>query len=64
MFFGKTNLDIKGLSQFIYGEFLKRFFSDCELVNDGEDWDVNYLEKTKLSYKPYLIKKSYFLEKA
>jgi len=61
MFLGKTNLDIKGLSQFIYSEFLKRYFKDAELVNDGEDWDVSYLENSKLSYKPVFIKKSYML---
>lgn len=64
MFFGKTSLEIKGLSQFIYGEFLKRNFSDAELVNDGEDWDVGYLEHGKLSYNPDIIKKSYMLVKA
>ncbi len=61
MFFGKSSLEIKGLSQFIYGEFLKRNFSDAELVNDGEDWDVGYLEHGKLSYKPETIRKSYML---
>lgn len=64
MFFGKTNLEMKGLSQFIYGEFLKRNFSDAELVNDGEDWNVGYLEHGKLSYNPEIIKKSYMLVKA
>ena len=60
-FFEKTNLEIKGLSVFIYGKFLKRM--GCEIVNAGEDWDVEYLKKIKLSYKPHLIKKSYLLEK-
>ncbi len=64
MFFGKSNLEIKGLSQFIYGEFLKRNFSDAELVNDGEDWDVGYLELGKLSYNPERIRKSYTLVKS
>ncbi len=61
LFFGKSNLGIKGLSQFIYGEFLKRNFSDAELVNDGEDWGVSYLEHGKLSYNPEIIRKSYML---
>ncbi len=61
MFFGKSNLEIKGLSQFIYGEFLKRNFSGTELVNDGEDWGVGYLEHGKLSYNPEIIKKSHML---
>ena len=61
LFFGKTNLGIKGLSQFIYGEFLKKFFPKCKLVNDGEDWGVEYLKHTKMSYKPDMIKQSYKL---
>ncbi len=61
MFFGKTSLEIKGLSQFIYGEFLRRNFSDAEIVNDGEDWDVSYLEHGKLSYKPHITRKSHML---
>ena len=64
MFFGKTNLQVKGLSQFIYGEFLKRFFSNCELVNDMEDWDVSYLRHSKFSYKPLMVKKSHKLVKS
>lgn len=60
-FFEKTNLRIKGLSVFIYGELMKLF--DCEYVNAGEDWDVKYLERIKRSYRPHLIKKSYSLVK-
>ena len=61
-FFEKTNLDIKGLSVFIYGEFLKRM--NCEIVNAGEDWGVEYLKKIKMSYHPLQIRKSYMLQKA
>ena len=61
LFFGKTNLEIKGLSQFIYSEFLKINFAECELVNDGESWGVDYLEHSKGSYKPLMTKKSYML---
>ena len=61
-FFEKTNLDIKGLSVFIYGELLKLI--DCEYVNAGEDWGVDYLKAIKLSYNPLMIRKSYTLEKA
>ncbi|MBL7055403.1 DUF2156 domain-containing protein [Candidatus Woesearchaeota archaeon] len=60
-FFEKTNLDIKGLSVFIYGEFLKLF--DCELVNAGEDWGIEYLKQIKMSYHPDMIKKGYSLKK-
>ena len=61
-FFEKTNLDIKGLSVFIYGELLKIF--EGNLVNAGEDWGVDYLRTIKLSYHPIMIRKSYTLEKA
>lgn len=61
MLFGKTNLEIKGLSQFIYGELLQRFFSGCEFVNDGEDWGVDYLKDAKMSYNPYHINHGYTL---
>ena len=61
-FFEKTNLDIKGLSVFIYGELLKIF--EGNLVNAGEDWGVDYLRTIKLSSHPIMIRKSYTLEKA
>ena len=60
-FFEKTNLDIKGLSVFIYGELLNLF--EGEFVNAGEDWGVDYLKAIKLSYHPIMIRKSYMLEK-
>ena len=61
MLHGKTNLQIKGLSQFICGDFLKTFFPDCEMVNDMEDWDVDYLANSKRSYAPYMMNRSYML---
>ena len=61
-FFEKTNLGIKGLSVFIYGELLKIF--EGEFANAGEDWGVDYLRAVKLSYHPFMIRKSYTLEKA
>ena len=61
-FFEKTNLGIKGLSVFIYGELLKIF--EGEFVNAGEDWGVDYIMAVKLSYHPVMVRKSYMLEKA
>ena len=58
---GKTNLEIKGLSQFICGQFLMKNFGDCKLVNDMEDWGVNYLADLKQSYCPHMKNKSYML---
>ena len=60
-FFEKTNLEVKGLSVFIYGELLK--LVDCKYVNAGEDWGVDYLKAIKMSYHPVMIRKSYTLEK-
>jgi hypothetical protein len=61
VFFEKTNLDVKGLSVYVYSEFLKRM--DCKVVNAGEDWGVEYLKKIKMSYHPSQIRKSYMLQK-
>lgn len=63
LFLGKTNLKVKGLSQFIFGEFLKRRFPEAKYANDGEDWDVEYLQHAKESYNPAMVKKSYKLTK-
>jgi uncharacterized protein len=57
----KTNLFIKGIAPYIFTEFIRQCFSDCELVNAGEDWDVEYLRVTKLSYHPAIIHKFYSL---
>jgi len=58
-FFEKTNSKIKGLSVFIFSEFMKLF--DTEYVNAGEDWDVEYLKTIKMSYHPCILKKSYMV---
>ena len=58
---GKTNLEVKGLSQFITGEFLSRTFSECRLVNDMEDWGVGYLASSKKSYAPFMANNGYML---
>jgi hypothetical protein len=60
----KTNLFIKGLAPYIFTEFVKQCFSDCELVNAGEDWGVEYLKVTKMSYHPAILHKFYSLVRA
>jgi len=60
----KTNLEIKGLAQFIYREFVQRCWSGFELINSGDDWGIEYLALTKLSYQPVKIAKSYTLFEA
>ncbi len=57
----KANLSIKGLPQFIYSEFVKKF--PVTYVNAGEDWDVSYLKSVKESYHPFKVHKFYELKK-
>ena len=55
----KTNLNIKGLPQFIYNEFVKRCWSSHKYVNAQEDMGVEYLKTAKLSYHPAFLIKSH-----
>jgi uncharacterized protein len=61
IFVEKTNLFLKGLAPYIFTEFVRQCWSDCGLVNAGEDWDVEYLRVAKLSYHPAIIHKFYSL---
>ena len=56
-------LKIKGLAPFIFTEFIKKCWSSYKFINAGEDWDVEYLRVTKMSYHPVKIHKSYMLVK-
>lgn len=60
----KTNLEIKGIAQFIYREFVQRCWSGFEFINSGDDWGIEYLASTKLSYQPIKIARSYSLFEA
>lgn len=64
VFVEKTNLFFKGLAPYIFTEFVRQCFAGCELVNAGEDWDVEYLKVAKLSYHPKAIHKFYSLYRA
>ncbi len=57
----KTNRNFKGVSEFIFAEFLKRCWSSYMYVNAQEDMDVEYLRAAKLSYHPERLLKSYTL---
>lgn len=57
----KTNLSITGLPQYVFREFVSRFWSSYKYVNAGEDWGVAYLRKTKELYRPHRTIKSYSL---
>ncbi len=59
----KTNRNIKGLSEFIFTEFVKRCWRSCRFVNAQEDMGVEYLREAKLSYHPYSTIKSFTLVK-
>ncbi|MBI4439152.1 DUF2156 domain-containing protein [Candidatus Woesearchaeota archaeon] len=55
----KTNLNIKGLSEYIYREFVRSFWSGCRYVNAQEDMGVDYLRAAKESYHPVMLLKSF-----
>jgi hypothetical protein len=48
----KTDLETKGLAQFIFSEFCRVCWADRPLVNVGDDWGLETLAWTKQSYRP------------
>lgn len=48
----KTDLQIKGLAQYIFSEFCRTQWADRPLVNVGDDWGLETLAWTKMSYRP------------
>ena len=60
IFFEKTNPHMRGLSAFIFSEMAGKF-AGTEYINAGEDWDVEYIKSSKLSYHPVFLNKSYTL---
>lgn len=59
----KTDLEIKGLAQFIFSEFCRLHFPDRPLVNVGDDWGLETLAWTKMSYRPVKLLQKYVLAK-
>ena len=57
----KTDLECKGLAQFIFSEFCRTAWSDRPLVNAGDDWGLETLAWTKSSYRPVKLLKKYAL---
>ncbi len=54
----KTDLQLKGLAQFVFSEFCRRAWTRQPLVNVGDDWGLPSLAWTKMSYRPCeLLKK-------
>ena len=60
----KTDLGVKGLAQFIFSEFCQRCWSERPLVNAGDDWGLEALAWTKMSYRPVRLLQKYSLRLA
>lgn len=59
----KTELQIKGLAQFIFSEFCARFWPHRPLVNVGDDWGLPSLNWTKMSYRPVKLLNKFVLRR-
>ena len=59
----KTDLEVKGLAQFIFSEFCRLYWADRPLVNVGDDWGLPSLAWTKQSYRPVKMLNKYVLRR-
>jgi ribosomal protein S18 acetylase RimI-like enzyme len=59
----KTDLEVKGLAQFVFSEFCRLNWADRPLVNVGDDWGLESLAWTKQSYRPVKLLHKYVLRK-
>lgn len=57
----KTDLEVRGLAQFIFSEFCARCFADRPFINAGDDWGLESLAWTKQSYRPARLLRKYVL---
>src|SRR5690606_24634811 len=57
----KTDLECKGLAQFIFSEFCRTQWADRPLCNVGDDWGLASLAWTKMSYRPVKLLQKYVL---
>ena len=57
----KTDLETKGLAQFIFSEFCREHWADRPLTNVGDDWGLESLAWTKMSYRPIKLLQKYTL---
>jgi ribosomal-protein-alanine acetyltransferase len=55
----KTDLGVRGLAQFIFSEFCRRCWAERPLVNAGDDWGLETLAWTKMSYRPVKLLQKY-----
>ncbi|HYE20387.1 MAG TPA: GNAT family N-acetyltransferase [Tepidisphaeraceae bacterium] len=57
----KTDLECKGLAQYIFSEFCRTAWADRPLVNAGDDWGLESLAWTKNSYRPVKLLKKFVM---
>ena len=55
----KTDLNVRGLAQFIFSEFCAACWADRPFVNVGDDWGLETLAWTKMSYRPARLLQKY-----
>ena len=60
----KTDLGVKGLAQFIFSEFCRARWADRPFVNVGDDWGIETLAWTKMSYRPAKMLRKYVLRRS
>jgi ribosomal protein S18 acetylase RimI-like enzyme len=60
----KTDLATKGLAQFIFSEFCRVEWASRPLVNVGDDWGLETLAWTKMSYRPVEMLRKFAVRKA
>ena len=48
----KTDPEVAGTPQFIFSYFCERCFEGVEEINVGDDWGIESLRYTKMSYRP------------
>jgi ribosomal protein S18 acetylase RimI-like enzyme len=59
----KTDLEVKGLAQFIFSDFCRQCWADRPLTNVGDDWGLESLAWTKMSYRPIKLLQKYTISK-
>jgi ribosomal protein S18 acetylase RimI-like enzyme len=60
----KTELQVKGLAQFIFSDFCASHWRERPLVNVGDDWGLESLAWTKMSYRPVKMLQKFVMRKA
>ncbi|HZZ42410.1 MAG TPA: GNAT family N-acetyltransferase [Tepidisphaeraceae bacterium] len=59
----KTDLGVKGLAQYIFSKFCAREWGHRPLVNVGDDWGLESLAWTKMSYRPVKLLQKYVMKR-